>query len=224
MKLPQQLLLNLTALLEPHPPSAPTPPKPPDPPARPARPALPRGEDSALTETARQLVRDLPGLDALADKVSVSWNPRLQTTAGTANVRNWVIEMNPRLREHGNAVLQRILRHELAHLVSAYRHGRHKIDAHGPEWRQACADLGIPGESRCHNLPLPGRKVRPKYAYRCPHCGHLLKRVKPLYRRSACYACCRAYNNGAYDERYRYVRVPLESLNELEKSTLHPAS
>lgn len=213
MKLPQQLLLNLTALLESPPPNTPSS-------SPPRRPSLPKGEDASLTETARRLVRKLPGLDALAEKVRVSWNPRLQTTAGTANVRTWLIDINPRIREHGNPVIQRILRHELAHLVSAFRHGRHKIEAHGPEWRQACADLGIPGESRCHNLPLPGRTMRPKFAYRCTHCGHLLKRVKPLHRRSACYACCRTYNGGAYDDRYRYTRIALESLDECDLASV----
>ncbi len=213
MKLPQQLLLNLTALLEPPPPRTPaTPPERAK--GRPRMPATPKGEDAVLTETARRLVRGLRGHRELAEKVRVLWNPRLQTTAGTANVKTWVIEINPKLREHGGVVVQRILRHELAHLVSAFRHGRKRIDAHGPEWRQACADLGIPGESRCHNLPLKGRVVRPKFAYRCTHCGHLLKRVKPLHRRSACYECCKAHNGGAYDERFRYVRIHLENLHE----------
>jgi SprT protein len=206
MKFPQQLLLKLTGLF-------------PDAPVRtPASPALiaawhrtpprrPRGPDAALTNFARDLVRRQRGLRDLAEKVRVVWNPRLQTTAGTANPRAWEVELNPRLKEHGPSVTERILRHELAHLISVYRAGRRKIDAHGPEWRQACRDLGIAGEPRCHSLPFQGRKVRHKYAYRCLHCGRLLRRVKPLSRNSACYDCCQQHNDGRYDERYRYVRI-----------------
>lgn len=209
MKFPQQLLLKLTGLLEDPPlrtPATPPPPQPPKP--------RPHGVDESLTETARGLLHELRGLRELAARVTVRWNARLQTTAGTANARAWVIEINPRLQEHGPAIIQRILRHELAHLVSVHRAGRRKIAAHGPEWRQACSDLGIPGEPRCHSLPLPGRKVRHKYAYRCQHCGRLLKRVKALGRRSACFDCCQRHNRGRYDDRYRYIRVPLETLDE----------
>ncbi len=168
-----------------------------------------RGHDEALTAEASALVRALRGHRELAEKVRVVWNRRLQTTAGAANPRRWEIELNPRIVEFGSSVTKRILRHELAHLVSSFRAGRRRISAHGPEWREACRDLGIPNESRCHSLPLPGRKVTYRYAYRCSHCGRLLKRVKALGRNSACYDCCRRFNHGRYDAAYRYVRVPL---------------
>ena len=211
MKFPQQLLLRLTALLEDPPPCNPA-----TPPAKPVRSCKPRlhGIDAPLTAQARELVQELRGLQDLAQKVRVVWNSRLQTTAGTASARTWEVEINPRLKHHGPAVIQRILRHELAHLVSVHRAGRRRITAHGPEWRQACTDLGIPGEPRCHSLPLKGRQVRAKFAYRCQHCGRLLKRVRPLGRRSACFDCCQKHNHGRYDDRYRYLRIPLDVLEE----------
>jgi SprT protein len=146
----------------------------------------------------------------LAQRVTVVWNARLQTTAGTANPRTWEVELNPKLRGLVSPqIIQRILRHELAHLVSVWRAGRKKISAHGPEWRQACADLGIPGEQRCHTLPLAGRRQKYKFAYRCLSCGHVLRRVRALPRFSACYDCCRQHTQGRYDERYRYLRIML---------------
>ncbi len=213
MKFPQQLLFKFTGLFEEPPLRTPASPLPPE-----AVPVVHRrtGPDETLTHHARQLVRSLRGMSDLAEKVRVVWNPRLQTTAGTANSRHWQIDLNPRLDEHGSAVIHRILRHELAHLVSVHRAGRRKISAHGPEWRKACEDLGIGGESRCHSLPFKGRRVTPKYAYRCQHCGRLLRRVKILERRSACYDCCRTHNRGRYDERFRYVRVPLDVLEDAE--------
>jgi hypothetical protein len=38
----------------------------------------------------------------------------------------------------------------------------------------------------------------------------VLKRIKILTRNSACYDCCQKFNRGRYDERYRYIRVPLD--------------
>ncbi len=217
MKLYQQLLLSLAGLGAAHAP--PTPATVAAAPGRAKRPSL-KGPDDHLTGTARDLVSALRGHKPLADRVRVVWNPRLQTTAGTANPRTWEVELNPRLKELQPQTLHRILRHELAHLVSVFRAGRRRIDAHGPEWRQACADLGIPGEPRCHQLPFKSRKVRHKHAYRCMHCGHLLKRVKPLPRFSACYQCCHQFNHGQYDERYRYVTVPIDVvLDETTPST-----
>src|ERR1700730_17806348 len=50
--------------------------------------------------------------------------------------------------------IDRTLRHELAHLLAQFRAGRRRISPHGEEWRQACHDLGIGDEVRCHNLPF----------------------------------------------------------------------
>ena len=80
--------------------------------------------------------------------------PRLSTTAGLACWRTRTISLNPKLMEVSPAEVQRTLRHELAHFLAQHRAGRRRIAAHGAEWRKACRDLGIPNESRCHDLPL----------------------------------------------------------------------
>ena len=123
------------------------------------------GRDPALSLVAAELSRDL-GLEALAKAVTVSWNSRMRTAAGRAFAREWRIELNPRLQdlpgEAREAELRNTFLHELAHLVAFARVGRKRIAPHGPEWRQACHDLGIPGEDRCHALDcvlvLRGRK------------------------------------------------------------------
>ena len=86
--------------------------------------------------------------------IRVEWNPRLKTCAGRADFRNSLISLNPRLRDHGLSEIDRTLRHELAHLLAQFRAGRRRILPHGPEWRQACRDLVIADETRCHNLPF----------------------------------------------------------------------
>lgn len=164
------------------------------------------GVDAVLTKLCRTLVGNLK-LMALAENVEVVWNRRLTSTAGSANFKSSRISLNPRLREISDDEIDRTLRHELAHLIAHARAGKRRIDAHGPEWRQACAELGIPGEQRCHDLPLPRRKQLPKYAYQCPGCGGVLLRIRPLRRFAACYHCCRDLNHGRYSSAYAYESI-----------------
>ena len=172
-------------------------------------PSLPLGVDADLTASCRQLANEL-GLPQLAKRVTVSWNGRLTSTAGNANHHNGQITLNPRLLEISQKEVERTLRHELAHLVAYTRAGRRRIEPHGPEWRQACVDLRIPHESRCHDLPLPRRRQKPRHAYQCPNCLEVLLRIRPLKRYSACYICCRLYKGGRYTSRFAYETVPLQ--------------
>ena len=166
-----------------------------------------KGDASDLEETARLLLRAL-GCDDLAARVRVRWNPRMRSTAGTAYAGKSLITLNPRLRAFGDAEIDRTLRHELAHLLAHHRAGRRRIAPHGREWQQACRDLGLADETRCHDLPLPRRRMSARHFYRCPHCATVLPRVRPLRGKSACLACCRQHNRGSYTERFRLVKVP----------------
>lgn len=157
--------------------------------------------DPLLEDFANQL---LTAAGCRGLKVSVCWNPGLRTTAGLAIWRERRIVLNPKLVEFSAGEVQRTLRHELAHLLAQHRAGRSRIEAHGPEWRAACADLGIPNEPRCHNLPFKRRKIGRKHFYACPACSTVLARVRPIRRRVACVKCCRKHNGGAYDERFRF--------------------
>lgn len=160
----------------------------------------------ALETTARLLLEGI-GCRALAKQVRVRWNRRLQTTAGLANFKQWTVSLNPRLVAFGMEEVDRTLRHELAHLLARYRAGRRRIQPHGPEWRQACSDLGLDDEKRCHELPLPRRRMVRKVLYRCRHCQSEVRRVHPFRRAVACLKCCREFNRGRYDERYRFELV-----------------
>ena len=148
-------------------------------------------------------------LKKLSATVRVRWNPRMRSTAGRASWPECLIELNPRLKDIGEDELLRTLRHELAHLVAYARSGRRKIAPHGPEWRQACIDLGIPNERAYHDLPLPSRTMKRKHLYVCRHCKMEWRRVQPFRRAVACYDCCRKYNGGEYHERYRMEKKRL---------------
>lgn len=172
------------------------------------------GDDGAvsncdLTTKARILAQKV-GARRTSDRVSVSWNPRLQTTAGTAEYVTSRIDLNPKLRSIGPEAIDRILRHELAHLVANERAAGRRIQPHGIEWKKACADLGIPGEKASHSLPLRTRKRLPNYAYRCPNCEEVVFRVRRMARYSACYACCKAYNSGEYHPDFAFERIPVK--------------
>ncbi len=165
--------------------------------------------DPVLSGSGAALVRDL-GLPALAARLKVCWNTRLITTAGLAHHGTARIDLNPRLEEFQPEEPRRTMLHELAHLVAHSRARGRRIQPHGPEWRRACAELGIPGESRCHNLPLARRSVRRRFAYRCRHCGTVVPRVRKLSRESACYPCCRSENGGRYSRRFLLEPIALE--------------
>lgn len=166
--------------------------------------------DEALTRHAAALVRPLPGCARLADRLQVRWHGRLSSAAGYARADKALIHLNPRLRDFPGEE-ERTLRHELAHLVAFERAAgflrRKRIAPHGPEWRRACVELGIPDETRCHTLPLPRRKTPRPFGYRCPGCGIVLRRARPIPPRRllACGACCKQHAGGRFDARFRFV-------------------
>jgi len=152
-------------------------------------------------------------LTELGKRVRVKWNSRLQTTAGRAHYEEDCIELNPLLITVSDiAEIERTLKHELAHLVAYERCGkvqRRRLQPHGPEWQEACDDLGISGEARCHELELPGRQMRRRFVYDCPVCGDQIERVKRFRGHVACYDCCQKHGNGKYDQRFQLVETRL---------------
>jgi len=168
------------------------------------------GRDPQLEAKARELLRSVNAV-ALLPLLRVEWSPRMRTAAGRADFRGKLVSLNPRLREHGDAEIYRTLRHELAHLVAHLRAGRRRISPHGAEWRQACYDLGIGDERRCHTLPFPARTRVRRFLYRCPKCAADFPRVHRMKPAVACLACCRHYNHGAFDKQFQLRLVRCSS-------------
>ena len=147
-------------------------------------------------------------LPQLAARITLRWHARLRTTAGLARLDCALILLNPRLLAFPEELTRTFL-HELAHLVAHARNPRRMIDPHGPEWREACRDLGLSGEKRCHSLPLAApRRVERKYIYHCPSCRREVRRVRIFRRAEACLQCCRSLAGGKYDRRFRFVAGP----------------
>jgi len=181
-------------------------------------PVTTSSDDAALLARAREILREA-GCHTLASRVRVEWSARLKTTAGIACFRDYLVRLNPQLQRFPAAEADRTLRHELPHLLAHERAGRRRIAAHGPEWRAACATLGIPDESRCHTLPLQGRRRQERrLCYVCKSCGQQVLRVRPFKHRSACLDCCRRHNQGRYDERFRFVKIAVAGQGALPNS------
>jgi predicted SprT family Zn-dependent metalloprotease len=170
--------------------------------------------DAALESQARQLLRQL-GADNLAREIRVEWNPRLKTCAGRAYYREKLISLNPLVRDNdlvsvggqSRSDIDRTLRHELAHLLAQWRVGRRRIAPHGPEWREACRDLGIANEARCHNLSFATKVYPTRFVYVCPNCRREFPRVRRIRRAIACLPCCRKHNRGDFDPQFRLKLV-----------------
>ena len=157
------------------------------------------GRDFELERKAREMLQTLDAAE-LAASVQVEWNARLFSAAGRADYRRQLVSLNPRLREHDAAEIDRTLRHELAHLLAHFRAGRRRVAPHGTEWRKACRDLGIANESRTHALPFPiKRRARP-YLYECPRCRKEFPRARRIKRAVACLECCRKFNRGKFEK------------------------
>lgn len=168
---------------------------------------LPTFDSSHDLEAHAKLMLIAIGCRDLANRVKVRWNARLSSTAGVASYALWQVTLNPRLADFGRTEIDNTLKHELAHLVAKFRAGRRKIKPHGREWKQACADLGLPDEKRCHSLPLPRRRMIRKHFYRCPKCKLEVERVRPFRERVACLNCCQKHSHGRYDERFRLEKL-----------------
>jgi len=162
---------------------------------------------AVLRDRARSWLQSA-GYVSLAGRVDVQWNSRMRSTAGMACASKCLVTLNPLIRQFGAEEVERTLKHELAHLIAHHRAGRRRIAPHGREWQQACLELKLLDESRCHDLPLPRRRVQRRHRYRCIHCGVEVQRVKPFRRKTACLSCCRAHARGQYDARFCFVRLP----------------
>ena len=158
-------------------------------------------QDVDLERKARELLR-ISGAGRIATEIRVEWNPRLKTCAGRADYRSRLISLNPLLIHHP-AEIDRTFRHELAHILAQFRAGHRRMLPHGIEWQQACRDLGVADEKRCHNLPFPASERARPYLYKCQNCKRDFPRVRRIKRAVACLACCRAHNGGEFDARFR---------------------
>lgn len=122
-----------------------------------------------------------------AERVAVSWNERLRTTAGRAFYKEGRIELNPQLLANSPKDLDDVLVHEAAH-VAAYRLFGDYGSAHGRHWRGLMRIAGVE-PNVTHDLPVPRAARRRRghvYLRVCDACGDRRMSRAVRYDRCAC--------------------------------------
>lgn len=169
-------------------------------------------QDVFLEKLANNILRRV-GYDG--PRVYVYWNRRFRTTAGVAFfLRKKRVQLHPILKEGKfRRHLMCTLKHELAHILAYSRFHWRTIKVHGPEWRRACRELGIPKEKPFHDLVFRGINVKRKFFYYCPNCKELVSRVRPFKTVPACIKCCRLHNEGKYYPKFRLRLISARSFS-----------
>lgn len=134
-------------------------------PARDGKPVPVDALEWARRETTRWLERAAERWPSALAPVSVSLALRGRT-AGDVCPRTAAIRYNGELlARHGDAFLQEIVPHEVAHVVVARAFpGRRR--PHGPEWREVMGFFGVRARSCHHFETTPARRVG-RVPYRC---------------------------------------------------------
>jgi ribosomal protein L37AE/L43A len=166
----------------------------------------------------------------------VAWSRRLTRTAGNIDVRARLIKLSvPLLVEafRGDSLfgveymvcgvlcatsqeaVREILKHEMIHL---WLHEQGLPSGHTAEFRRQARALGQPKTRHAIALPPP----RQGWIYRCPVCKHQFTRRRRYARAIACATCCRQFNGGRYDDRFKLKgrRITEETARFLQPRTL----
>ncbi len=142
-----------------------------------------------ITELLDKAKADFPKAQCM-ERPKVIYKQR-GTTAGTANHRDWVIDLNSTLlMENGQVFIDRTVVHEFCHLLDYQLHPenfeskvtftrtgrirRTKRNVHGYTWKRLMMHFGA-DPSRCHSYDVTNAKQRKrgqvKYRWTCQDCG-----------------------------------------------------
>jgi len=147
----------------------------------------------------------------------IEWSRRLTRAAGNIDVRHRLIKLSMPLlidafrRDNlfgpeftvcgiecvdSQRALEEILKHEMIHL---WLHERGRPSGHTPEFRAKAKAIGQPRTR--HGIALPTPKSG--WIYACPACRAEFSRRRRYGRAVACARCCKQWNKGRYDERFK---------------------
>ncbi|WP_306587523.1 SprT family zinc-dependent metalloprotease [Hafnia paralvei] len=150
---------------------------------------LPIALQQAVMQCLRNaLARANAQLKAQYPEPKISYQQR-GTTAGTAWLQDWEIRLNPvLLLENGQAFIDEVVPHELAHLLVYKQFG--KVSPHGREWQWMMGHvLGIEPR-RTHKFGVESVSGK-TYPYRCACQLHQLtvRRHNKVMRKESEYRC-----------------------------------
>jgi len=160
---------------------------------------------------------NLEYFDNLLPPCRITWSRRLTRTAANIDVRRCLIHLSlpllidsfrrdslfgPEHRVCGvlcdspERALREILKHEMIHL---WLHVRGLPSGHTAEFRAKANAIGQPKTRHDITLPAP----RSGWIYTCPVCSTEFTRRRRYGRPVACARCCKRFNGGNYDERFK---------------------
>jgi len=122
---------------------------------------------SGLVRKWRIFFLDLPppykSLDL--NQVTIRWNTRMRSRAGSCRPWEGIVELNPHLLDKKNGdALESVLVHELCHLAVGYRWPTSQ--PHGRKWKGLMKICGFRPE-RCHSLTPVKRHLHRRWALYC---------------------------------------------------------
>jgi predicted SprT family Zn-dependent metalloprotease len=147
----------------------------------------------------------------------IEWSRRLTRAAGNIDVRRRYIKLSvpllvdsyqstslfgPEFQVCGvpcdspQQALQEILKHEMIHL---WLHVQNLPSGHTPEFRAKARAIGQPRTRHGITLPTP----KSGWIYSCAACRAEFPRRRRYGRAVACARCCKQWNKGQYDERFK---------------------
>jgi SprT protein len=131
-----------------------------------------------LVELAESLLDDLGQRLPLGYRPTLRWR-RLRVSAGLAHFREGAISLSVEILTTKERLADTLL-HEYAHLLAFARHGA-AGKGHGPAWRQAMADVGLPAVVR-HRYEVRRNSRRQVVLYACARCGVQIERSRRFAR------------------------------------------
>lgn len=132
---------------------------------------------------------------------SCRWHPDSEDGKRITVSRHYAARLGPTyVDQSGLAVIDDVIRHEIAHAIDFERRGR---SDHGPKWKSICRRVGA-DPSRTYESAEIVSLIQPgKYRARCPRCEREISFFRRPSRPRACRPCCDEFAGGRFDERYR---------------------
>ncbi len=155
--------------------------------------------------------------DSILPPCEIRWSRQLTRAAGNINVRERIIKLSQPilvgafqtdslfpieyavcgvLCASKEDAAREILKHEMIHL---WLHIQSLPSGHTAQFRAKAKQIGQP-KTR-HGIALPAPKNG--WIYSCAHCRNEFTRRRRYSRAVACAQCCKSFNRGQFDARFR---------------------
>lgn len=144
---------------------------------------------------SRQLTRTAGNIDVRLPKMKLSY-PLLVEAFEAKGLFAPEYEICGVVCRSSDEAIVEIVKHEMIHL---WLHVQGLPSGHTPDFRTKARRMGQPKTRHQIDIPRP----RQGWEYSCPICRSTFVRRKRFGRPVACAACCKKFNRGKFDERFK---------------------